>query len=271
MSGSARHQLFLTHIQEAKGRYPELTELLVFYEQLFRTYDAFIEKLDIQPRLVQRELQRSRLSQGIPQFTFEELLIADEDFVRLSVGMSEIITQHMPHHMHGRNGVVKEALLKRAHTLFESGNPVITSSTPPDRTALIAGLALVPFLQRACSAMLPRIPQDAWQRPYCPICGGKPSFAELDKESGARSLLCSRCSAEWMYGRVGCAFCEGTEKHMYYQSMDGLYRLYVCDRCNRYLKTIDRRQTDRDVHLPVECIVTVSMDIAAQQKGYRHY
>jgi FdhE protein len=271
MSGSTRYQLFLIHIREAKCRHPELAELLGFYEQLFRTYDAFMEKLDIQPRLAQRELHHPELSQGIPQFTFEELLIDREAFVRLSVGMSEIITQHMPHYVHGRNGVAEGELLKRAQTLFESGNPVITSSTPPDRTALIAGLALVPYLQRACSAILPHIPQNAWQRPYCPVCGGKPSFAELGKESGTRRLLCSRCSAEWMYGRLGCAFCEGTEKHMYYQSMDELYRLYVCDRCNRYLKTIDRRQTDRDVHLPVECIVTVPMDIAAQQKGYRHY
>jgi hypothetical protein len=36
----------------------------------------------------------------------------------------------------------------------------------------------------------------------------------------------------------------------------------------RYLKTIDLREVERDVLLPVERILTVAMDAAARAEGY---
>ena len=72
-------------------------------------------------------------------------------------------------------------------------------------------------------------------------------------------------------GGPGCPFCEETALQTYYPSDDRIYRLYVCDSCRCYLKTIDLREIDRDVCLPVENIVTVSLDSAAREKGYRHY
>ena len=271
MTISKRDQHFLTYLNEAKTRHPDLIELLAFYEQLSRAQCEFMAEVDKDSFPANRELNFSRLTEGVPQFTFEELLINREDFLRLSIRMAGIITKHMPQYGTGGGVTTDEVLLKIAQTIFESRKPVVLSDAPPNVTSLTAGLALIPYLQRACGAMVALIPQDSWERPYCPVCGGKPSFAALDKESGARSLLCSRCNAEWLFGRIGCAFCESTEKQLYYPGEDGLYRLYVCDVCKRYLKTIDLRQAGRDLYLPVECIVTVSMDIAAQEKGYRHY
>ncbi len=94
-------------------------------------------------------------------------------------------------------------------------------------------------------------------------------MAALHTESGARILLCPRCNGEWRYKRVGCPFCEGGEPQIYYASEDERYRLYLCDSCRRYLKTVDLEKTGSDICLPVECLLTVSMDLAAQEKGYR--
>jgi FdhE protein len=127
---------------------------------------------------------------------------------------------------------------------------------------------LAPYLQLACDLILPRIPLNLWYREYCPICGGRPAFAALTSETGPRTLLCPRCYGEWDYNRIGCPFCKSTDAQTYYSDDEGSYRLYVCKACTRYLKTVDVRERKRNVCLPVECLVTVSMDIAAQEKGF---
>ena len=132
-------------------------------------------------------------------------------------------------------------------------------------------LALKPYLEWAAEQVLPYVDQQCWRRGCCPVCGGAPDFAMLDAEVGTRYLLCSRCNSQWLYHRLGCPFCETTDhtKLLYYPSEDGVYRLYVCRACRRYLKTIDLRQVGRVVLLPVERVTTVAMDAAAQEKGYR--
>jgi len=110
-----------------------------------------------------------------------------------------------------------------------------------------------------------------WYRAHCPICGGAPDFAALEKESGTRRLLCARCDFEWTFHRARCPFCneDVPGKLGYFPSPDGIYRLYTCENCKRYLKTIDRRELAREVHLPAERVLTIAMDVAAQQAGYR--
>ena len=66
-----------------------------------------------------------------------------------------------------------------------------------------------------------------------------------------------------------CPFCGNAEhsKLAYYPSQDGVYRLYICKACHRYLKTIDLRQAEGHV-LAVEPILTVGMDLSARDEGY---
>jgi len=45
--------------------------------------------------------------------------------------------------------------------------------------------------------------------------------------------------------------------------------LYTCPDCKRYLKTVDLRELHREVVPVVERLVTVGMDLAAQQEGLR--
>jgi FdhE protein len=69
---------------------------------------------------------------------------------------------------------------------------------------------------------------------------------------------------------VGCPFCGITDhtKVVYYPSEDRVYRLYVCQECQRYLKTIDLREAKHAISLPVERVTTVAMDAVARQEGY---
>ena len=132
-------------------------------------------------------------------------------------------------------------------------------------------LALQPYLEWAAEQVMPHVDQELWKRGYCPACGGAPDFAVLVEETGARYLLCSRCRSQWLYKRLRCPFCDNTDhtKLLYYPSEDEVYRLYVCQVCKRYLKAIDLRQATHRVVLAVEPLLTVAMDLAAREQGYK--
>ncbi len=104
------------------------------------------------------------------------------------------------------------------------------------------------------------------------MCGGPPDFATLVSKKGyevyGRQLLCTRCDMEWGYQHSGCPFCGETEQWAYFPDENKVFRLYVCDACHRYLKTVDWRETFAHRSLPVARVITVEMDLAAVQAGY---
>ncbi len=131
--------------------------------------------------------------------------------------------------------------------------------------------SLRPLLRAQAAALSGHVNDSQWYRGRCPICGGEPDIAALERGSGQRRLLCSRCDSEWAYLRIACPFCgnEDPSQLAYYPSDDKVYRLSVCERCHRYLKTVDLRETAGEKLLPAERILTVGMDVAAEKAGYR--
>ena len=130
--------------------------------------------------------------------------------------------------------------------------------------------ALRPFLRAQAQALASWVDDSVWYRGRCPICGGEPDVAALERGSGQRRLLCSRCDSEWAFRRVGCPFCgnDDPQQLAYYPSDDEVYRLNVCEKCRRYLKTIDLRQVAGERLLPAERVLTAAMDVAALEAGY---
>jgi FdhE protein len=140
-----------------------------------------------------------------------------------------------------------------------------------DLLAFIFNTALRPFLRARASPLVPLVDDGAWYRGYCPVCGGEPDLATLDGQSGRRRLFCPRCDTEWTFRRVGCPFCDNNDPRLlgYYPTDDAAYRLNVCEVCHRYIKTIDLREASGDRMLEVERVLTVGMDLAAHEAGYR--
>jgi FdhE protein len=204
---------------------------------------------------------------------FTQLPIEPERFGKLALAIAQTLTGYYPD-LTGQtlpsDATEWVALAKRRF-----GERQAQQTDEPSSITLAemsADQALKPYLVWAAEQIIPHLDQGLWKQGYCPVCGGPPDLAFLREETGARRLVCSRCNSQWRYRRVGCPFCDNVDHNqiVYYPSEDKVYRLYVCHACQRYLKTVDLRQTaDRPVVANVERITTVAMDVAAQQQGYR--
>jgi len=130
--------------------------------------------------------------------------------------------------------------------------------------------AMRPFLMRAADAVMARIDLTGWGRGTCPLCAGEPDFAVITPAAD-RLLLCGRCCARWRFHQFTCPFCMNTDRSRItsFASRDGLYRIYGCDACDRYLKAFDARNAGRAVMPTVDIIATLPLDAAAMQKGYK--
>jgi FdhE protein len=278
MAMSDKDLQILRALVAARQQHEELADLLDFYHDLYEI--QFQAKAASPEPEVRDELaMRWRLEGGIPQLTFEQLRLEPQAFAHLVDQVTETLRRHNPGWEIEGEGRSPENLVELAQEVFETWD-TLTAPKPGSRgeeegalwsdhpIALAVGFALAPYLQRAAEIILPQLDLSLWVQGYCPVCGGRPNLAILEEERGARRLMCSRCNCLWNYARVGCPFCESKEKQIYYPSEDGVYRLYVCPACHRYLKTIDLRGVYREVHLPVERLLTVGMDLAAQQQGY---
>jgi FdhE protein len=237
----------LDAFEEAKKSNPYLAPLLDLEQDILIAMGETREKLPpVSGRKVSSKKVKEKVNQGKSLIDPSDLAVDESIFAELREKIGQILIKHRPD------------LKAKAD---DEGSEVAD---------FITQNALRPFLEKEAAALLPKIDQTLWLRPYCPICGGKPDFAILERDVGARHLICSRCNTQWLYKRLECPFCgtEDVSNLSYYASEDKVYRLYICEACKHYLKAIDLRETGKDPVIPVERVVTLDMDIAAQEKGY---
>ena len=114
---------------------------------------------------------------------------------------------------------------------------------------------------------------DTWSKGYCPVCGSPPAMAYLRHDDGKRILWCQFCGSEWSYLRLKCPFChndnQDTLRYFFSEEQDA-YRVYVCDKCKRYIKTVDQRKLSDHENLDLEWenLKSLALDVLAQNDGY---
>lgn len=112
-----------------------------------------------------------------------------------------------------------------------------------------------------------------WENSFCPVCGSLPSIGILGGDrDGGMSLVCSLCETQWDFRRLHCPFC-GNDNHEWLgylvtESDEG-YRINYCDKCKLYLKVVDVRKKGNGYSYQIEDILTLPLDILAQEKGYK--
>lgn len=270
----------LTRLKEEGEKKGLSSRFLEFYGRLWRIQSRIEEKLgDINPGLSRETISR-RLEQGSPILKFGDLVfdwaLFRDTFTDIAAVFADYpdIFGEIPEGMKrpkSRPSVPK----KIVRAWFESAQLPATIAVEDAneylRLEAIIHAAMKPFLARHSQALLKLVNQERWRRNFCPLCGGRPDFSFLDKESGARRLLCSRCDSEWLFQRLQCPYCGTQDQNAlsYFADDKGVYRLYVCEQCHKYIKAIDLRSIKAEVVLPLERVLTLDMDRQAQEKGYQ--
>ncbi|HUN55754.1 MAG TPA: formate dehydrogenase accessory protein FdhE [Smithella sp.] len=116
------------------------------------------------------------------------------------------------------------------------------------------------------------VEKSGWSEGYCPICGKEPKIGEIrDEEEGKRYLFCNQCGFKWYFHRIKCPFCGNEEQHsLAYFEVEGeeRYRVDVCNKCRRYIKTVELPKSGEEPNLDVEDIATLHLDMIAYDEGY---
>jgi len=110
-----------------------------------------------------------------------------------------------------------------------------------------------------------------WDQGYCPVCGSSPGLAFL-AENGGRVLVCEFCRHQWPFKRILCPSCGNDDSNSinyFFNEGEPTYRVYTCDACKKYIKTVDTRRLSRPFYSPLEGIVTTHLDMKAQEMGYQ--
>ncbi|MCD4742885.1 MAG: formate dehydrogenase accessory protein FdhE [Desulfobacteraceae bacterium] len=113
---------------------------------------------------------------------------------------------------------------------------------------------------------------DQTEQGRCPVCGSAPALSLFSKENGSRSLVCNFCWHEWETKRIVCPFCNNNDsKTLGYVALDNEkgIRADYCDKCKKYIKTIDLREYREDIYLPLELIASIPFDMKMNEEGFK--
>jgi FdhE protein len=270
-------QEILRRLAEARQKHGQLRRSLELYSELLQL-QADVE-LRIQPQEPIEKAAEGRLKEGMSILELEDLSLNWSLVQQVFGSVAETVAKYLPEDSDGAGGVKSITsssfpLHQAIEDCYRGSSLLATALAHGVSEELLSSVTLAtlqPLLKPHSEALIKLVQQKQWRRRQCPVCGGKPDLAFLDKESGARWLLCSRCDAEWAFQRLECPHCGNTDQKSlaYFTDEAELYRLYVCERCRGYIKAIDLRKTESAVLLHLERIVTSGMDKDAGEKGYK--
>lgn len=142
----------------------------------------------------------------------------------------------------------------------------------PKVMEFLAQTAMKPSLYALRSSISEKhLEKTGWDYGYCPLCGSQANMAYLNK-TGKRYLHCELCSEEWLYPRLNCPFCQNVDHKTlgYFQAeQEEGFRVDFCRKCQRYIKTIDKRLFEASGPMELEYLATLHLDILASEHGFK--
>ena len=263
-------------LRQGGERHPELADTIDLYRALLEIQER--AQVPARPSMLAAAEARARLDRGEPLLAPDELEADSATLTDLCFQIAFAIAERRRDRVNALARIhawfherQREARALAADYLRNGHLPAVGRGIEPGLLAFVYSTGLRPFLRARATDLTPLVNGTAWYRGYCPVCGGQPDMAALEKNGGRRRLLCSRCDSEWTFRRLGCPFCANDDpaRLAYHPTDDNVYRLAVCEQCRRYLKTIDLREAAGERSLAAERILSVSLDATAEKAGYR--
>jgi FdhE protein len=261
-------------LEEEKKR-GESPRFFDFFGRIFRIQSEAGDKIgDISP-LPGKEEITSRIESGKSALSYDDLVIDSSLFSKTFTGIADTFAEYAD-----LLGELPENLIppgpgetpspKTLRLWYEGKEIPEPAKAGYKLLETVIQLTMNPILAAHSRAVAGSIQQERWRRNRCPVCGGKPDLAYLEKENSARYLVCSRCDTEWLFQRIQCPYCDNEEQAElgYLTDEKEVYRLYTCEKCRRYIKAVDLKNAGPEVIMPLLRILTIDMDSQAQEKGY---
>jgi FdhE protein len=279
-SETERMQRRITTLKEA---HPNYRGILEFFEKLLLEQLKTMGKLKYRPPEISEDRARIRAREGFPMLSKGDFPIDPRlagrlfrSICRIAKGENEKLKAEVgkiERALRGKKIDLETCLVKAVE-----GNRDYLS-----RIAVEMGIdqgvmnfllhtTIKPFVEAFASHLRDMVDEDVWDKGYCPVCGSQPLMGELKGEEGKRTWTCSFCESQWRGKRLMCPFCENTDHktlRYFYTEKEKAYRIDVCDKCKRYIKTVDARQLSDEIFLPVEDLATLHLDILAAEKGFK--
>ena len=145
---------------------------------------------------------------------------------------------------------------------------LLKNDVSPEAFGFLMTHTVKPLMRQFGKTAAPIYNLEEWLKGSCPVCGGRPSLSLFEKESGKRYLYCGLCEVKWRFHRMGCPYCASPESQFISIEGEEKYRIYYCEKCSGYIKTIDERKIEGTADLFWEDINTVHLDILALREGY---
>jgi FdhE protein len=257
------------------------SDMLNFYGRLFAAQEEGKSRLKIDPLHIPQDVLAVKAREKFPLIEIKEFAYDKVESENLFITIGKLASNANPELASAAAAVLNAAAadLKPA-TLFDAllnGNEAIFENVAEALKIekRILGFmtynSLKPSLCEGSGQLSEYLPEsETWLKGYCPICGSVPILSILESD-GVRSLICGFCWYAWSVKRGFCPFCENQENkqlHYFFSEEEEEYRVYLCDNCNKYIKTIDTRKAARMIYPPLEQVLTLHLDFKAQEEGF---
>jgi len=274
----------LKTIEDYKSTHPHYTELLDIMADILILREEYLKNMKDSIFKVEEHLTSQKMKGGLPLIDFmgkEFDLTRPQEYFKALISIGE---KRMPEVAQNIKDIVNNPQFDWEKNIRASFDRKYVEADAKDSQAdndaedqidlidLFMEESLRPELEAIARKYAEIIEKSGWTEGYCPVCGKEPKIGEIrDEEDGKRYLFCHQCGFKWYFNRIKCPFCGNDEQHsLAYFEVEGeeRYRVDVCNKCRRYIKTIELPKSSEEPNMDVEDIATLHLDMIAFDEGY---
>jgi len=273
----------LKTIEDYKSANPHYTELLDIMADILILREEYRNSMKYPIFRVEENLITKKMEGGLPLIDFmgkEYDLTRPKEYFNSLISIAE---KRMPEVAQNIIDIIKsqqfdwEKMIRASfdHKTEETDAQELLAGREAEENIDLIDLfteeSLRPELESIAEKYGEIIEKSNWSEGYCPICGKEPKIGEIRGEEGKRYLFCHQCGFKWHFHRIKCPFCGNEEQHsLAYFEVEGeeRYRVDVCNKCRRYIKTVELPKSSEEPNLDVEDIATLHLDMIAYAEGY---
>ncbi len=137
---------------------------------------------------------------------------------------------------------------------------------------IVIELISVPYFELIAEYFNKQLAEIHYREPVCPVCGNSPALAKINEQKKTKLLWCRLCDTTWTFYDKICPYCLNDkieEQKFIFPADKKPFRIEACNRCNRYMKTINGSFITSSLNYSVINISSYYLDILAKYYGFK--